>query len=165
MTPDEAARTGGTDWWAEGPGRPEGLVDWLVPDLFAVALGLAACANTSREPTRARITEAIDRLDEIIRRVRVAALQQVLASPQGLPAAPADRRAPGTREPSVSTPPRSAGTPALLDQAHRWRYQSAVHVARVLNAAAGGTPGEVPAAAAIRSVPLPRGESPARHGH
>jgi PAS domain-containing protein len=48
------------------------IASWLVPDLFAVGLGLASVTHVAPPAPRERMLEAIDRLDEIGLKVRRA---------------------------------------------------------------------------------------------
>jgi hypothetical protein len=78
------------------------LVSRLVPDLFSVGMGLAACANLLEGRARHKVEAAIYRLDEIIAEVRRAAWVEPVTD--GATVAPRrEVRAPRDLRPYVSS--------------------------------------------------------------
>jgi anti-anti-sigma factor len=113
----------GLPWAADQADRPGELLDWVVSSIFDVAMILQAAADLPRDAAGMRITEALGRLEDVVREIR----QQVFArpapeGPSGLPGRPQ----PDPQERLAQTADRAASLQArLMQTAHELRLAAA----------------------------------------
>ena len=82
----------------------------VIHELYAVSLGLASCLSLVDGPVGRRVSDAIDRLDLVIRRLRAAVVEERRRSAPG--ASPVTPRGPGAAPSSSHLPSLAPHVPA-----------------------------------------------------